>query len=90
MIISNAIQNKKLILFPPTQPTTEVPFWLENPYGEEDYTHPLLTIEQVKGVQEETEEQILSLCLADIKCIEYPQSFPEYTHIFSFEFQEIC
>jgi hypothetical protein len=89
MTISNGIQSQKLILFPPAQPTTEVPFWLENPYGEEDCTQPLLTLKQVKGVQEKTEEHILSLFLADTKCIEYPQSFPEYTHIFSSEFQEI-
>ena len=65
MTISNGTQSQKLILFPPTQPSTEVPLWLENPYGEEDYTQPLLTLEQVKGVQEKTREQILSLFLVD-------------------------
>jgi hypothetical protein len=89
MTISNGTQSQKLILFPPAQPATEVPLWLENPYGEEDCTQPLLTLEQVKGVQEKTEEQILSLFLVDSACIEYPQSFPKYTHIFSSEFQEI-
>jgi hypothetical protein len=63
---------------------------LENPYGEEDYTHSFLTLKKVKGVQEKTEEQILSMFLVDTECIKYPQSFPEYTHIFIFEFQEIC
>jgi hypothetical protein len=62
---------------------------LKNPYGEEDYTQPFLTLEQVKGVQEHSEEQILSLFLAASACIDYPQSFPNYTHIFSPEFQEI-
>jgi hypothetical protein len=57
MTISNGTQSQKLILFPPAQPATEVPLWLENPYGEEDCTQPLLTLEQVKGVQEQTEEQ---------------------------------
>ena len=46
----------------------------------------MLTLEQVKVVLEKTEEQILILFLADT---EYPQYFPEYTHIFSSEFQEI-
>jgi hypothetical protein len=89
MTISNGTHSQKLILFPPAQPTTEVPLWLENPYGEEDCAQILLTLEKVKGVQEQTEEHILSLFLADTECIEYPQSFPEYTHIFSSEFQEI-
>jgi hypothetical protein len=89
MTISNGSQSQKIILFPPTQRATKVPFWLENPYGEEDCTQPFLTLEQVKGVQEQTEEKILSLFLADTECIEYPQYFPEYTHIFISEFQEI-
>ena len=86
MTISNGTQSKKLILFPPAQPDTEFPLWLENPYGEEDCTYPLLTLEQVKGVQEKIEEQILILFLVDSACIEYPQSFPNYTHIFNSEF----
>ena len=65
MTISNGTQSKKLILFPPAQTCIEVPLWLENPYGEEECTQPLLTLEHVKGVQEKTEEQILSLFLAD-------------------------
>jgi hypothetical protein len=89
MTISNGTQSHKLILFPPSQPTMEVPLWLENPYGEEDCTQPLLTLEQVKGVQEHSKEQILSLFLAASACIDYPQSFPNYTHIFSPKFQEI-
>ena len=38
MIISNGTQSQKLILFPSTQPTIEVPLWLENPYGKEEST----------------------------------------------------
>jgi hypothetical protein len=56
MTISNGTQSQQIILFPPSQPAIEVPLWLENPYGEEDYTQPLLTLEQVKGVQDKTEE----------------------------------
>jgi hypothetical protein len=88
MTISNGTQSQKLILFPPAQPATEVPLWLENPYGEEDCTQPLLTLEQVKGTQEHSEEQILSLLLAALACIDYPQYFPNYTHIFILEFLE--
>ena len=72
MTISNGTQSQKLILFPPAQPATEVPLWLENPYGEEDYTQTLLTLEQVKGVQEHSKEQILSLFLVASARIDYP------------------
>jgi hypothetical protein len=89
MTFSNGTHSQKLILFPPTQPTIEVKLWLENPYGEENYAQLLLTLEQEKGVQEQTKEHILSLFLDNTECIEYPQSFLEYTHIFSYEFQEV-
>jgi hypothetical protein len=39
----------------------EIIVWLENPYGEEDCIRPLLTLEQVKGMQEQLNEQVLSL-----------------------------
>jgi hypothetical protein len=65
MKISNGTHNHKLILFSPAEPDTEVPLWLENTYGEENYAHLLLTLEKVKGFQEQTGEQILSLFLAN-------------------------
>jgi hypothetical protein len=49
---------------------------MENPYGEENCVYLLLTLEQGKGVQEQTEEHILSLFLTNAECIGYPQSFP--------------
>jgi hypothetical protein len=88
MTISNGTHSQKLVLFPPAQPTQEIPIWLENPYAEEDCIRPLLTLEQVRGMQEPSNEQVLSLFLADTNCIEYPRSFAELSHIFSFEFQQ--
>jgi hypothetical protein len=76
MTISNGTHSQKIILFPPSQPGTEVPLWLESPYGEENYDQLLLTLEKAKGVQEQTEEHILSLFLYNIECIEYLQSIP--------------
>jgi hypothetical protein len=52
MTISNGTHSQKLVLFPPSQPTQEIPVWIENPYGEEDYIRPLLKLEQVRGMQE--------------------------------------
>jgi hypothetical protein len=34
MTISNGTHSQNLFLFPPAQPTQEIPVWLENPYGE--------------------------------------------------------
>ena len=90
MTISNETHNQKLTLFPPFQPTTKIPLWLENPYGEEECAQPLLKIEQIRGFQEQTEGHILNQFLVETKCIEYPLSFQEYKHIFIFEFQELC
>ena len=88
MTISNGTHSQKLVLFPPAQPAQEIPISLENPYGEEDFIRPLLTLEQVRGMQEQSDEQILSLFLADTNCIEYPRSFAELSHIFSSKFQQ--
>jgi hypothetical protein len=38
MTISNGTQSQKIILFPPSQPTTKVPLWLGNLYGEKECT----------------------------------------------------
>jgi hypothetical protein len=88
MTISNGTHSQKLVLFPPAQQTHEIPIWLENPYGGEYFIRPLLTLEQVRGIQEQLDEQVLSLFLADTNCIEYPRSFVELSHIFSSEFQQ--
>ena len=65
MTISNGTHSQKLILFPPSQPTTKFPLWLYNPYGEENCAQLFLTLEQAKGVQEQNEEHILILFLAN-------------------------
>jgi hypothetical protein len=39
-------------------------------------------------MQEELDEQVLSLFLADTNCIEYLRSFAEFSHIFSSKFQQ--
>jgi hypothetical protein len=75
MTISNGTHSQKLVLFLPPQPAQEIPVWLENPYGEEDCIKPMLTLEQVRGIKEKSNEQVLSLFLADTNCIEYPRSF---------------
>jgi high-affinity Fe2+/Pb2+ permease len=48
----------------------------------------LLTLEQVRGMEEQSNEQVLSLFLANTNCIEYLRSFAELSHIFSSMFQQ--
>jgi hypothetical protein len=50
----------------------------------------MLTLEQVRRMQEQSDEKVLSLFLADTNCIEYSRSFAELSHIFSSEFQQTC
>jgi hypothetical protein len=45
MTISNGTHSQKLVLFPPIHLVQEIPVWLENPYGEENFIRPLLTLE---------------------------------------------
>jgi hypothetical protein len=48
----------------------------------------LLTLEKVRGMKEQSYEQVLNLFLADTNCIEYARSFVELSHIFSSKFQQ--
>ena len=50
MIISNGPHNQTLSMFPPDQKISEVPLWLESPYGDEYSMFPLLTLEQSRGL----------------------------------------
>jgi hypothetical protein len=85
MTISNGTHSQNLVLFPPAQPAQEIHVWLKNPYGEEDCIKPLLTLEKVKVMQEQSDEQVLSLFLADTNCIEYPSSFCRIVTHFQFQ-----
>jgi hypothetical protein len=65
MKISNRAHSQNFILFPHAQTTTEITLWLENLYGEEECAQPLLTIEQIRGFQEPTEDKILNQFLVE-------------------------
>lgn len=51
---------------------------------------PLLTLDQSRGLQENSNEHVLQQLLVDSSCINYPISFNGYQHVFSDEFQETC
>jgi len=90
MIISNGSHNQILCIFPPMQTTNEVPLWLENPYGDEDCMFSLLTLDQYRGLQEHSDDNVLQQFLADSSCINYLIPLNGYWHVFNDEFQETC
>jgi hypothetical protein len=90
MTISNGASMKKLILYPPTKPVVENSLWVEDPYEDEEIAQPLLTIEQSRGLKEQTKDNLLNQFLSTTDCIQYPESFSTYDHVFSNDFQENC
>ena len=46
-------------MYPPTHPVVENKLWLESPYGDEDVEQPLLSISQTRGMEHQTEDDIL-------------------------------
>ena len=62
--------------------------WLENPYGDEDVEQPLLSISQTRGLEDQTEDDILEQFVSATTSIEFPQSFFDLDHVFTEDFQE--
>ena len=48
----------------------------------------MLTLEQSRGLQEQSEYHVLQQFLCNIYCISYPISFNDYQHVLNNEFQE--
>ena len=84
----NGINNQTLSIFPPAKIATKLPLLLENPYRDEDFMFPLLSLDQSRGLQEQFEDHILQQFLFDSSCIDYPISFNGYQHVLSNEFGE--
>jgi hypothetical protein len=83
MTISNGASMKKLILYPPTKPVVEDSLWVEYPYKDEEITQPLLTIEQSRGLKEQTEDNFLNQFISTTDDAQYPESSSPYDLIFS-------
>ena len=71
MVISNGSYNQTLSISSPAQIAAEVPLWLESPYGDEDCMFPLLSLEQSRGLQEQSEDHILQQFLSEHSYIDY-------------------
>jgi len=88
LTISNGTSLQNLIIYPPAQPVLENMLWLENPYGDEDVEQPLLSISQTRGLEHQTEDDILDQFISATTSIEFPQSFSDLDHVFTESFQE--
>ena len=62
--------------------------WLESPYGDEDVEQPLISIIQTRGLEDQTEDDILDQFISATTSIDFPQSFSDLDHVFTEDFQE--
>ena len=62
--------------------------WLEIPYGDEDVEHPLLSISQTRGLEDQTEDDILDQFISATTSVDFPQSFSDLDYVFTENFQE--
>ena len=62
-------------------------WWLEDPYGDEILEEPLLSLDQARALHEQTEDNVLTQFLSSSVSIDFPQTFSQFDHIFSEEYQ---
>jgi len=62
--------------------------WLESPYGDEDVEQPLLSISQTRGLEDQTEDDILDQFISATTSVDFPQSFSDLDYVFTENFQE--
>lgn len=87
LCISHGTSTKTLMLYPPTQPVEETLWWLEDPYGDEDLEETLLSLDQERALHEQTKDNVLNQFLSSTVCVDFPQTFSQFDHIFSEEYQ---
>ena len=88
LTISNGTSLQNLIIYPPAQPVTENMLWLEIPYGDEDVEQPLLSISQTRGLEDQTEDDILDQFISATTSVDFPQCFSDLDYVFTEYFQE--
>jgi len=87
MCISHGTSMKTLMLYPPTQPVEETLWWLEDPYEDENLEEPLLSLGQERALHEQTKDNVLTQIFSSTVCVNFPQTFSQFDHIFSEEYQ---
>ena len=88
MIISDGRNTKKINLHPPVRPIVYNPLWLEDLYENQEADQFLINIDQIKGLQEQTEEHTLDQFLSSKyqEKLDYhadPKPFNRYEQVFS-------
>ena len=74
-------------MYPPTQPMAKL-LWLENSYGDEEIEQPLLSISQSRGLEDQTEDNILDQFISATISVDFPRSFFEFDYFLIEDFQE--
>ena len=75
LTISNGTSLQNVIIYPLAHPVTENMLWLESPYGDEDVEQPLLSISETRGLEDQTEDDILDQFISTTTSIDFHQSF---------------
>ena len=57
------------------------------PLRDENLKQPLLSLDQSKALHEQTEDSVLTQFLSSTQCVDFPQTFSQFDHIFSEEYQ---
>ena len=60
MTISNGLSTQRLILYPPAQPVTENLWWLDFPFGDDNFDDLSLPSDYSWALQEQTTENVLN------------------------------
>ena len=89
MTISNGLSTQRLILYPPTQPITENPWWLNFSFGDEDFDDLSLPSDFSLALQEKTIENVLNQFISSTTCTDFPQSFSQLDQILEMSFKRI-
>ena len=88
MIASNGLSTKKIILHPPTQLASAKALWVEYHYEHNLMEWPIVNVEQIRKLQEQTEENVLDQFISTgyYENLNDPndlETFEKYHHIFS-------
>jgi len=87
MCISHGTSTKTLMLYTLAQPVEGTLWWLEDPYMDENFEEPLLSLDQARASHEQTEDNVLTQIFSSIVCVNFPQTFSQFDHIFSEGYQ---
>ena len=74
-------------MYPPAQPVKEI-LWLENPYGDEEVEQPLLSVNQYRGLEYQTKDNILDQFISTSTSVYFSRSFSKFNFFLREDFQD--